>query len=151
MDELTQEILARIAETVLERAAFVFAEPRDEKWTEDGDVWRAEIELSGAICGRLCLASTPAFAAVLASNLLGIDSNDPAAARSAEDALRELSNMICGTVVDHCQAKGLTCSMGTPSLRRMDLAEHQDSCRGVGQIVRLIAENECVDVVLLPQ
>ncbi len=150
-EALTQGALTEIVAAVLERAAFVFSEVREEPWSEQGPVWSAEIAISCRRAWTLATASTPEFAALLASNLLGIDPDDPAAHESAEDALREISNMICGAVIDHLQCAGFPGSMGTPRLRKLESTASLAPREGSSIRVGLLAENHCVDVALIPR
>lgn len=92
--------LTKIFSDVLANLAFLF---------EDGapvlgaaapaDAWHTRIRYFGPCAGVLSLTSPPAFAELLAANLLGLERDDPALAVHAEDAVKEFMNILCGQFI----------------------------------------------------
>jgi hypothetical protein len=75
----------------------------------------------GPVSGLLDLAAPAAFGAMLASNALACEATDPEAARHAEDALSELMNVTCGTLLNAIGGEGH--EMGIPQVEPLDAAE----------------------------
>lgn len=86
---------------VLADLAFMFEDdPGDDRRERTGGRrWEARIAYHGPRCGALRLRCCSGFAAVLASNLLGIDASCPEAAGKAPDAIGEFMNILCGRLV----------------------------------------------------
>ncbi len=91
--------LTTVLSEVLANLAFMFddEEPTgpqpDQSWLE------ATISYNGPKSGTLTLNCPAEFSPFLASNLLGVSPEDEDAEQSAEDALRELMNVLCGQYV----------------------------------------------------
>lgn len=92
-----KSVLGGVLENVLEQYAFMFCEPSEpEHMPEpDGSLLQVTMTFSGASRGALCVAVPQALAAELATNALGIDEEEQPEG-AADDALRELLNIICG-------------------------------------------------------
>lgn len=73
------------------------------------------ISYRGPHSGTLECWTTPAFARGLAANMLGIDLSEEPAAGSADDALRELLNVLCGNLVTRRFGRDLVFDLGTPA------------------------------------
>jgi hypothetical protein len=85
---------------VLEKQAFLFGDPGEEPDLSSVDGYlAATVSFAGAAAGRVSLAVPASMAAELASNILGCEPDDPAAAAAAEDACREILNIVCGHVL----------------------------------------------------
>lgn len=147
MHDPDQAMMREVAAAILENAAFVFSEWRENAWPDLGDqVWEAEIDVAGARMGRVAFATTPAFAGVLASNLLGIEPEDVDSEQSREDAVREILNMICGALLERWNGPDSACSMGTPRLSKTTPAAHRQAYETARPLVQLVAEDHCVDL-----
>jgi CheY-specific phosphatase CheX len=87
---------------VLETMAFMFAEPaeRDELPLNRSDMRAVRMSFNGVEGGGTLLLAVPnEFQLELAANMLGIESDDPAAAAKGDDALKELLNVVCGRIL----------------------------------------------------
>jgi len=87
---------------VLEDASFVFTDELAPEERPPAETWDAEgvsIEFKGEKTGRIRLWSDKGFGAMLATNMLGIDSSDPAINEKGADALREMVNIIAGNAM----------------------------------------------------
>ncbi len=95
-----QEKLTEVLTDVLEQFAFMFCEPTapNPVPAPSGAMLRASMQFTGHSTGRLDVAAPQALAAEVAANALGIDEEEESAA-AADDALRELLNIICGQIL----------------------------------------------------
>ncbi|MBL9118583.1 MAG: chemotaxis protein CheX [Phycisphaerae bacterium] len=125
MRELTPAALVRLASVALERIAFLMAEPADHL-TGNGPMPHlapplppatrfARIEYRGPERGEVILAASDGCARSVAAGLLGTDSESVDPATVGQDALRELANIIAGSLI--CELGGERCpfSIGLPS------------------------------------
>ncbi len=98
---MTSEQLEKLAEAfcrILETQAFMFGElvaPADLPAAE-GELLEARMTFAGPTSGSVLLATSRLACVELAGNTLGIEP-DAAAAGQAEDALKELLNIACGS------------------------------------------------------
>jgi hypothetical protein len=93
---------------ILEDAAFLFVEPLEEG-NEPGPDWMpigAELGWSGPTRGAMRVWTDPDFLPVLSANMLGIEEDDPAAAKAGADALREVLNMVVGNSLTEAWGPG---------------------------------------------
>jgi len=95
----TQRSLAVVVTDVLGDLAFMVSD--DEPLPPPpGAVWlECEITYRGPQSGTLRCWCTRDFAVQLAANLLGIEPDEGDASTSAEDAVREFMNVLCGQLV----------------------------------------------------
>ncbi|MCW8130061.1 MAG: chemotaxis protein CheX [Planctomycetota bacterium] len=85
---------------ILQQAAFAFGEPSapgDLPFPEDGLL--GGIRFSGSSAGSVQIAAPTALAGELAANALGLEPGDELVPGHAEDALRELLNIVCGNLL----------------------------------------------------
>jgi CheY-specific phosphatase CheX len=105
-------------------AAFVCADPvplLHANWGKS-DPLKALISLPAPIKGELSLIASPELCRELASNMLGVDTDDKNADRLARDALKELLNMAAGLLSANCaQGEALEApeSLGVPRIEQM--------------------------------
>ncbi len=78
---------------------------------------QAEIFYRGPLQGRLRCWTTRTFAARLAANLLGIEPTQAEAEVAAEDAVRELANVLCGQLVTTWYGKDAVFKLSIPAVR----------------------------------
>lgn len=108
-------VVDRVFRQVLERLAFMFAE-RVEKGDapppEEG--YRVGMSFRGPLSGALVLVAPREAAAELAANILGLDSDDPVALLRAEDALKELLNVTCGSLLTALAGDGPVFDLTVP-------------------------------------
>lgn len=101
-----------------------------------GTVWmQGEVSYCGEVSGTLRCWCTRDFAARLAANLLGIELDEGEAQISAEDALREFLNVLCGQLVTTWHGTEGVFNLSIPSVHEcMDApkgveAEADHTCR----------------------
>ncbi len=94
-------VLTSVFGEVLERFAFMFADPADVEdvvFPDDPSV-QTHMTFRGQFGGRLSLLVPEAMAEELAANLLGVTPGDPDTQSKARDALKELLNICCGRLL----------------------------------------------------
>lgn len=106
--------LGALAATVLGDLAFMVADIEKHELPV-GTVWlRGEVRYIGPVQGRLCCWCTREFATRLAANLLGIEPGSSDAQVRADDALRELLNVLCGQLVTSWYGAGPVFNLTIP-------------------------------------
>lgn len=92
--EMVREVFAQ----VLEKQVFMFVEElAPEAFPPDESEWvEARMAFTGPFNGRLSLALPKGAEMEMAANFLGKDVDDPEVAGCAEDALKEILNVVCG-------------------------------------------------------
>jgi hypothetical protein len=123
MSEVPQVALARALETMLEEAAFVFAEPAATPPRFTGPVLLARLAYAGGHEGELALATTPRMAAMLAANLLGEEEGGAHTTGDDADAVGEILNMVAGQLAADLFGEG-PCALGVPLVRSLPAEEY---------------------------
>ena len=98
MDELQYEATLRAVAGVLERQAFLFAEPLPAgAFRSNGKEYlAATLVFEGPVRGGMLAAFPESLAREMAANLLGAEPDQDRAAEFAADALGEFLNVACG-------------------------------------------------------
>ncbi len=112
---LTESSLARLVVDALERTAFVLADPCEDPAALPAADTFAMIDFSGPEHGGVDLRASRAFAQNLAASLLGVDA-DAISTSQAEEALRELANIVAGSVITALGGDDCRFSLGLPTL-----------------------------------
>lgn len=95
----TAASVAAILSEILADLAFMFPDQNEPIGATGGEWIETSIGYEGPVGGQLRFRCTRTFSVILASNLLGLDRNDGDVERKAEDAVKELMNVVCGHVV----------------------------------------------------
>ena len=137
--EQLSSALAAAARRVLEDAAFVFteevSEPADESaWPET--VLQTHLPFDGPVCGRFMLAASARLGEALAAEMLGAEPGSPESAEQAEDALREVLNMIAGITLEQVFGDQIW-ELSVGEVRRVSPAKHRASRHGADVWVHL--------------
>lgn len=94
--EKIENILLNAATNAFEQLCFMFSSPDDEDM-EKKRAWVSSIvNYSGPFSGKLIVRAHKGLLNVIASNMLG---EDAATTKQQMDALGEISNVICGSVL----------------------------------------------------
>ena len=84
---------------VLETMAFIFPQPLDKPAEAPENPMLVSIGFTGLADGTLELVAGEAFAALIAANILGASCVDQDMNQCAGDAIKELVNVICGSML----------------------------------------------------
>lgn len=114
MLEPTPELLTDILGSVLQESAFIFAEPDDEPPAWQGEVLTARIAFESTRGGSLRILTTPAGAAEIAANMLGIDAGEEAD-QNARAAFSELLNVLGGAFLTRYFGSAVPSQLGLPA------------------------------------
>ena len=117
-----REVLERVVAEVLERLAFMFAEPADREALTRAipDALAASIQFSGERDGSMVLAVTNAQCAELAANVLGVEPQDDMVTQHRDDALAELLNVTCGHMLTEIAGTEPVFDMSVPVITALD-------------------------------
>lgn len=99
----------------LERTAFVLADPADDVPHENLSR-HAKISYSGGQAGAVYVSATDGFLAEVASSLLGVDTSEVHVELEGLDALRELTNIMGGSILHGLGGEASTFRLGLPEL-----------------------------------
>lgn len=105
--------LATLAIAALERTAFVLADPAEHPEELPAAEIAAEIRFHGPESGRVGLNASRAFARNLAASLLGCEASE-IRDEQADEALRELANIVAGSVLSSLGGDDCRFSLGLP-------------------------------------
>lgn len=139
--ETHAEALEKVLTRILEDAAFVFAESTPQPPRFEGAVLVARLSYAGPETGEMQIGINPAFAGMLAANLLGTEPGDPLAQNRGFDAVGELLNMVGGMLVPEMFGPAAACRLGVPKVAEVSREEYESRLAGMSCRVSLIEES----------
>lgn len=103
---------------VLQQLAFLFAEPIPAlSDIDDPGAWRAvRMGFKGPFAGEVSLHLPTSLRNEVAANFLGLDADDDGVSSHADDALRELLNVLCGHILTLWAGEEAVFDLGSPEL-----------------------------------
>jgi Chemotaxis phosphatase CheX len=118
MTALTPDRLAQLVLTALERTAFVLAEPitAEQAAEHPAPTHFSRISYHGPSDGEIVLAASEGFILELASSLLGVEAADVNPAVEGQDAIKELANIVGGSVILELGGEDCMYSLKLPRL-----------------------------------
>jgi hypothetical protein len=140
-DKPTRERLGSLLVELLESAAFIFAEPAEEKPWAEADLVGARLVLEHGERVELALCVPAELAHTLAANLLALEPDSEEARTSAGDAVGELANMIAGTLAVEMFGVDVVCKIGVPRVAPETGLEHDGHFARAGCRVSLRTED----------
>ena len=117
--------LARVTLEVLERYAFMLADPKTGGGGEADfptPVWAAGLRYAGPLCGSLGMIAPPSLARSIAANLYGAETGE-VTEEQAQDALKELLNIICGDYLHETSGDEPIFDLTAPGLESLAIEE----------------------------
>ena len=102
MNNQLDEVLTQVAEEVFESLVFMF--PLDEEEQAPGGEEpcaqvTVRVSFSGPFSGCLLVSAPTEMLPALSANMLGMDYEGPARPDNEDDALKELTNVVCGNLL----------------------------------------------------
>jgi CheY-specific phosphatase CheX len=125
MQTTTADVFRSVAENVLERFAFTLAEEDvdsspDEAWRKRGCSYlHSSIAFSGPAEGVVNLTAPEELCRELAANVLGGEVSEMGRTQ-AEDALKELANVMCGELTERLYGEKAVFDLTVPSVCEID-------------------------------
>ena len=131
-----QEIVSVIFLDISERLAFMFGDPvAKDRLGTGGTRWaQASVSFTGATPGCLSLSAPKDLCREIAANILGVEPEELEDARLAEDALRELLNVVTGHVVPGLQGEDEAFELSVPAFRELGDGDQDELLRDPGTI-----------------
>jgi len=115
MKNAATKALTKVVSDVLSDAAFLFVEPAEEGGAAPGSmpesIW---LSFEGPFRGVLRLTAPKAFGSMLAMNMLGADEDTEDIESKADDALKELVNIVGGNLVTELAGSEPVFEMSVP-------------------------------------
>ncbi len=116
-----RETLTEVANDVFEKFAFMFVEDADEECDiETFTFVRSTLEFSGDVNGTMMIAMPDDLHLELAANVLGMDMDDVMVAEQADDAVKELLNVLCGHMLTAVFGEEGIYNLGAPQIAHLD-------------------------------
>ncbi len=130
MNTINDRQLSDLLTAALESIAFVLAERIDmeEAATYARPTHFARIAYSGANSGEVILGASDGFLRELASSLLGVEPEEINVEEQGCDALRELANIVGGSVVFELDGEDCRYTLGLPEPREQPLPPCGATC-----------------------
>lgn len=141
---------AKLVETfseVLETMAFVWLQPTEEIMVPE-NLLLLTMDFQGPIHGELQLFAPQSLGALLAGNMLGTTAEDPLAEAGARDALKELLNIACGTLLRKLAPADARFHVSLPKVTEVSDREQWYAAIGRGDLTMLDAEGRLLGVRL---
>jgi chemotaxis protein CheX len=152
MTQQLKSILSGVVNETLERLAFMFAFPDDDR-SQDGPepAVTGRVEFSGLFCGSLVVRFSTSVIPELTANMLGLADDAEISGEAQRDAFKELINVICGNVLPSIAGDQVEFNIGAPeTLSSLDVREllgrDIPAC-----VVRLMLEGGYCDVYLFTE
>ncbi|MDM8522779.1 chemotaxis protein CheX [Desulfococcaceae bacterium HSG8] len=117
MKEQIKDTLYSVAEEVLEKLAFIFSFPEDERDQIDFDsAVAARVSFIGPFKGTLVMIVSTQALPELTGNMLGLENNEETTTEQQYDAVKELINVICGNLLPSIAGKETVFNVDPPEI-----------------------------------
>jgi len=121
-NEARDQVLCRVFCDVLEKLAYLFAEPISTKHvpSSEGRCIQVTIAFNGPLEGVLSLAVPELVCEELAASILGLEPEDPLSRQHGCDALKEVLNVTCGHLLTSIEGVEPVFHVSPPELTELD-------------------------------
>ncbi len=143
------DVLYNVAESVLERLAFIFsvpAENRDEIPVDSTDA--SCVSFSGPFNGSVVLAVAGNALSEIAENMLGLPEGEGLSLDQQHDALKELVNVICGNLLPEIAGKQAVFNFDMPQMTTEKTPSCNENNETKKSLAKLDLERGRCDVIL---
>ncbi|MCK5683773.1 chemotaxis protein CheX [bacterium] len=115
------EILNDVVCSVFEQMAFMFGDPvdRDECQSDADKFLKVHMSFSGDKSGHVEMIIENEMCAIIASNVLGIDSDDDKAHAFGTDSVKEMLNVICGQTLTSIAGNEPIFNLSVPDIEEL--------------------------------
>jgi len=147
MEQKIKSIIAGVTNETLEKLAFFFAFPDDER---DGGVpppaITGRVEFSGYFPGSLAIRLSTSSLSELSANMLGLDEDDDIPAQDQQDAFKEVINVICGNALPAIAGDQVEFNIGAPEILSESDVQTEVSKENCMCVVKLMIDDGFCDV-----
>jgi CheY-specific phosphatase CheX len=152
MEQQLKRILSEVANETLEKLAFLFALPDDER-NGDGQepTLSGKVGFNGYFAGTLLMIISKSVIPELAANMLGLDDDAEISAAEQQDAFKEILNVICGNVLPAIAGDQVEFNIEAPELLSQKTAAKLNKENKSACVVRLMLEEGFCDMHLFIQ
>jgi CheY-specific phosphatase CheX len=126
MTTITRTVLADLTISMLERTAMVLAEPASDADEHPRATRFARITYRGPSQGTLVLGADEGFLREVAASLLGVDTAEVQIDTHGCDALREMANILAGSLIHAMAGEACEYSLGLPEPVAIEEVPGQD-------------------------
>ena len=128
MKPVTPELLTQLAIDALERTAFVLAEEAEscDSIAENGT--SVGVKYTGPSSGCLAIHADGEFVTELVSSMLGIEPSEVVLGREGVDALKELANIVAGSLLRELGAEHEYYRLGLPDICNTQIVPDAACC-----------------------
>ncbi len=114
------EDIFRVAAETVEVLALMFLIPEEDSHEESGPTIAANVDFMGPSAGSLAVSISQDLLPELAANMLGEEQASKCSTEQQHDALKELTNVICGNLLPILGGERAIFNVGTPQLVTAD-------------------------------
>lgn len=117
MEHKIKSILARVTNETLEKLAFLFTFPDDERDANGPEPAVAgRVDFNGFFSGSLVMRVSASDLQELAVNMLGLDDDAEITLEEQQDAFKEMLNVICGNALPAIAGNQVEFNIGPPRI-----------------------------------
>lgn len=147
MQQQIKNILSVVTNETLEKLAFLFAFPDDDR-VNDGPApaVTGRVDFNGYFCGSLMMRISQAAVMELATNMLGLDDDAMVSDGQQQDAFKEMLNVICGNLLPAVAGDQVEFKIGPPEILAEDDARIELTNKKPRCVERLMLEDGFCDV-----
>ena len=151
MDQQIRNIMAVVANETLEKLAFIFAFPDDER-VKDGPApaVTGRVDFNGYFSGVLMMRISQGAVTELAANMLGLDDDCEISGDEQQDAFKEMLNVICGNLLPAIAGDQMEFNIGAPAILSEDEARIELTKKNPLCVARLMLEGGFCDLYFYP-
>jgi len=147
MEQQLKSLLTQVANDTLEKLAFLFAVPDNERVDDGPDpMVVGRVAFNGYFDGSLLMRISSSVVAELAGNMLGLDDGAEISDVQQLDALKEIINVICGNVLPAVAGDQVEFNIDAPEILSQKDAKDMSMTGRPACIVRLMLEEGFCDV-----
>ena len=149
MEQKIKNILAGVTGDTLEKLAFLFVFP-DEERDSDGPppVIMGRVEFNGFFSGSIALRMSSSVLPELSANMLGVDDDAVVSPEDQQDAFKELLNVICGNLLPAIAGDHVVFNIEAPEIISEDDTKTEMGVEKPMCVERLTVEDGFCDVYL---
>ena len=116
MEQKIKDIISSVTNETIEKLAFLFAFPDDERKTDvPSPAITGRVVFGGYFPGSMVIRLSTSILPELSANMLGLD-EDEIAFQDQQDAFKEMINVICGNTLPAIAGDEVEFNIGAPEI-----------------------------------